>query len=54
MLAVLGVVGIEETGHVAHHFDAEPAVEVHLSLVEGTHPHSYLHTHIIRNNEFMR
>lgn len=39
------VVSVEESCHVAHHIDAETAVEGGLSLVEGTHSDSYFHTH---------
>lgn len=51
VFSVLWVFGIEEASHVSNHLDAEFAVEVDFSLVEGTHPHSYLDTHIIRNYE---
>ena len=44
-MLVFGVVSVEESGHVAHHVDAESAVEGGFSLIERSHSYSYLHTH---------
>jgi hypothetical protein len=41
----IGVVGVIEPCQIAHHVNAKFAVERILSLIEGTHSHSYLHTH---------
>jgi hypothetical protein len=44
-MLIFGIVGVVELCHVADHIDAESAVESGFSLIEGTHPHSHLHTH---------
>ena len=49
MFSMFRVISIKETGHLSLHFDAKSAVEVNLTLVKGSYPHSYLHTHIVRN-----
>lgn len=45
VFAVVGVIGVKESSHVPHHVDAEFAVEIDFSLVEGPHSDTYLHTH---------
>jgi hypothetical protein len=45
VLAIFWVIGVEKTSHVADHLHAQSAVEVGLSLIEGTHPDSNLNTH---------
>jgi hypothetical protein len=45
MFPIFWVFCVEEASHVADHFNAEFAVEIGLSLVEGPYPYSYFHTH---------
>ena len=50
MLTVFRIVCIKESGHGSLHIDAEPTVEVGLSLIEGSNSNSYFHTHKLRIN----
>ena len=51
VLAVLEVFRVKQLGHVADHVHAQLTAEIGLALVEGTHPHSNFHTHIINMPE---
>lgn len=43
---LFGIVRVEKSGCISDHVDAQFAVKVLLSLVEGPNPHTHFDTHV--------